>query len=468
MRGGRLWIAAIAVVAGVGVQARGQEQRAPLTLRVDASRQVGEIRPLQGVVGGPLCQRGAVDLTRYYKELRVPLVRLHDAPWTYDNVLDINYIFPDWSASPDDPKSYHFRGSDYYLRTVVALHTNIIYRIGYSAEYKTPVRHNGPPASFAKFAAIAKHILMHYNQGWDHGHRWGIRYWEIWNEPDIQNFWTGTPKQYDQLYTQTAKVLKATDPSIRVGGPALAAHYDFLEQFLRYGQSHHAPLDFVSWHLYARDPNAVVENAKRVHDLMERFGFGKAESFLDEWNFGWTDWNDLFTNAEATRAYFHSTQSGQGAAFDAAVLSKLQDAPISDTTFYTGTTEMWGLFTSAGAPQTPYYALLAFRKLLDTPSRIAVEGLRANDAALSALAGVSRSRRVIRVLLSNTSSDARNVTLEFDHVPWQGAGFYSRQEVGNPPRLRAVTRDAKLAGPVRFRMGAHTVQLITVTAVARH
>jgi hypothetical protein len=38
------------------------------------------------------------DLSRYYKELGIRNVRLHDVAWTYDNVLDINYIFPDWDA----------------------------------------------------------------------------------------------------------------------------------------------------------------------------------------------------------------------------------------------------------------------------------------------------------------------------------------------------------------------------------
>ena len=38
----------------------------------------------------------------------------------------------------------------------------------------------------------------------------------------------------------------------------------------------------------------------------------------------------------------------------------LQDAPVDIATFYSGTTLMWGPFTSSGAPQKPYYPFLEF------------------------------------------------------------------------------------------------------------
>ena len=78
------------------------------TLSIDASRSIRLIPPLQGLDNGPLCQRGIVDLSRYYKELGVRNIRLHDVPWTYDNAFDINYIFPKWDAAVDDPGNYNF------------------------------------------------------------------------------------------------------------------------------------------------------------------------------------------------------------------------------------------------------------------------------------------------------------------------------------------------------------------------
>jgi len=63
------------------------------SISVDASRVVGTIRRLNDVDNGPLCQHGVVDLTRYYRELGVQNVRLHDVNWSYGDVLEWNFCF---------------------------------------------------------------------------------------------------------------------------------------------------------------------------------------------------------------------------------------------------------------------------------------------------------------------------------------------------------------------------------------
>ena len=54
-----------------------------------------------------------------------------------------------------------------------------------------------PPADAAKWAAICVGIIRHYNEGWANGFHHGIRYWEIWNEPENRPaMWTGTDEDY--------------------------------------------------------------------------------------------------------------------------------------------------------------------------------------------------------------------------------------------------------------------------------
>ena len=43
------------------------------------------------------------------------------------------------------------------------------------------------PEDFDKVAEIFAGTIRHYNKGWGNGHEWGIKYWEIWNEPDGNN-----------------------------------------------------------------------------------------------------------------------------------------------------------------------------------------------------------------------------------------------------------------------------------------
>ena len=66
---------------------------------VDFSKVVGTIRPLNGVNDGPIVTRGAFDLSPSYSELGIKHIRLHDVPWTYENAVDINYVFPRFEAS---------------------------------------------------------------------------------------------------------------------------------------------------------------------------------------------------------------------------------------------------------------------------------------------------------------------------------------------------------------------------------
>ena len=85
-------------------------------------------------------------------------------------------IFPDEAAALRNPKAtisdpptsagrHSLRGAEVY------------YRVGEVG------RKTKPPADFDKYARVVKHIAMHYNQGWDNGFHYNIRYWEFWNEP---------------------------------------------------------------------------------------------------------------------------------------------------------------------------------------------------------------------------------------------------------------------------------------------
>jgi len=52
-----------------------------------------------------------------------------------------------------------------------------------------------------------------------------VRTWpfEVWNEPNLRFFFTGTQQQYFDLYKVTALAIKAIDPQLQVGGPSTSA-----------------------------------------------------------------------------------------------------------------------------------------------------------------------------------------------------------------------------------------------------
>lgn len=376
-----------------------------VTIDVDFSRTIGRIRSLQGINAGPLPQRPLeAPLYDQYKRIGVNFVRTHDVRGAFD----INVVFPNMQADPFKQSSYNFRLTDLQVEIIRSVGAEVFYRLGYSWGGPSDV-----PSDYAKFAEICKHIVMHYNQGWANGFKYGIQYWEIWNEPDIKIFWKGTPEQYFKLYDTVARAVKAVDAAVRVGGPALAGRREFLERFLQFCKTNKSPLDFVSWHIYTggRVPHLVAEAANGIQDLLKRYGFENVGNFLTEWNIYADSTNhDEFWNA-------------RGAAWTASALIYLQDTTVLGALRYRGNAggkegRGFGLFYDNGEFKKTAFAFLAMNRMLETSVRLACNG--SDDAGFATLAGRSDGGNIVRVLISNFDSYYEEFTLALRNLPWQG------------------------------------------------
>ena len=420
MRNIRAGLVCCAMITALLCAHPGLPQTATGQLEVDFSRSIGTIRHLNDLEGGTLTKRGWIDLSPYFKELGVQHVRLHDVPWDFDNVQDVHYVFPHFDADPDEAKNYDFVGTDWFLKPLKNLGVEVIYRLGYSMEEPLEPRvHNAPPKDFDKWAHVCLNIVKHYSGGWDNGFHNQIKYWEIWNEPDGSACWTGTPQEYYKLYETTARVIKNYDPSLKVGGPTLASDMEFLEGFLKYCQEHRVPVDFVSWHRYSAEPYSVLEMSEKVRGLMTQYGFGKAESILDEWNYYAGDWARMEKDARYAEGLAHQTKGMAGAAYDASVLTYLQDSSVDIATYYAGTTMFfWGLFNEYGVPEKTFYAFKAFTELLGTPQRVFTVG--SDHEGFTVIGGVSQDKSQATVLISNFAHGPRRYELALKNLPWHG------------------------------------------------
>ena len=385
------------------------------TLKVDASRGDGEIRSFQGLNGTPTpIMKGLPNLSLQYKDLHIDMVRTHDVmgpteidsnfkllnnflTWlipdtsTREGVVtsgNASTIFPDWKADPDKASSYNFGPSDKVIAGIRDSGAEIYYRIGRSFGANI-----NPPPDFDKFASVVQHIALHYNQGWDDGYHDRIRYWEFWNEPQL--FWSGTPDQFYALYEKTARALKETDRTLKVGGPASAFPYGvspYREGFIDYCVKHKVPLDFYSWHTYAdasADPYDAGRIARDIRNLLDDRELTKTESILSEWNL-----SADFTTEEESRL-----RGADNAAYIDSVLTYFQDAPIAHAQFYRGDAAWMGLFDQDGKYFKTAHAFQAMARMMNTPHRLHASG--GDTFGLTVLAGRSQDKSVIQVLVSN-------------------------------------------------------------------
>ena len=96
-----------------------------------------------------------------------------------------------------------------------------------------------------------------------------VRGWkfEVWNEPNI-SFWAGTQQEYFELYRQSADAIKKVDSQLQVGGPS-TAQLGWIPDLIQYCSSNGVPLDFVSTHVYANDPQKLIFGRDNMYKLEE-------------------------------------------------------------------------------------------------------------------------------------------------------------------------------------------------------
>ncbi|MBR3504162.1 MAG: hypothetical protein IKO07_07945 [Clostridia bacterium] len=300
-----------------------------LLIQVDPEQTTGCIKPMHGVGGGPVSAVFQYNATEQFKAAGIPFGRLHDIEYPFGSgeFVDVHCIFPYFDADENNPESYNFTLTDEYLRLMREAGTEPFYRLGAAIEHQPVKRHIHPPKDYGKFARICSHIIAHYNEGWANGYEWNIRYWEIWNEPDIPQCWTGTPEEIFELYRVVSSLIRQEHPRVKVGGLALTSpHSHLFEPFLAYARETKAPLDFVSWHGYCHTPAEAVTNARLARELMDKYGFTQAESIYDEWNYV-VSWNDLQPSIALHDKAF-------GAAFMAAVIASMQGEAVDKLMFY--------------------------------------------------------------------------------------------------------------------------------------
>ena len=91
-------------------------------------------------------------------------------------------------------------------------------------------------------------------------------YFEVWNEPDLGCFFSGSKKDYFKLYEATARALKAVNPRLRVGGPSTSA-CKWLPEFLDFCRVNAVPCDFVSTHHYPGDAFGNFINLQNIRHM---------------------------------------------------------------------------------------------------------------------------------------------------------------------------------------------------------
>ncbi len=171
-----------------------------------------------------------------------------------------------WSAAETEPGRYDFRIWDRFLESFEPLGIRVLFILDYgNALYEGgfPPSTEAGRAAFASFAgASARHFR-------------GRAAWEIWNEPNLPEYWVGAPDPaaYVALARAAAAEIRRADPEAWILGPSLGGdRFDlpYLEATFEHGLLD--VVDAVSVHPYgASQPEAASDFYADVRRLIGRY-----------------------------------------------------------------------------------------------------------------------------------------------------------------------------------------------------
>lgn len=130
-----------------------------------------------------------------------------------------------------------------------------------------------------------------------------IHYYEIWNEADLREFYSGDVATMVQMARDAYTILKAIDPTITVLAPSMTAdftHFTWLTQFLAQGGGNYYDINNVHFYIPATaKPEEIYGRAMRTQQFLRNNGQGHKPLWNSETGFGRTLENVLITGDDA-------------------------------------------------------------------------------------------------------------------------------------------------------------------------
>jgi hypothetical protein len=197
------------------------------------------------------------------------------------------------------------------------------------------------PPDTQKYETIITEIAQHY--------RGQVDFWEIWNEPDIQQFWRGSTDEYVAFFKKIAPLLKSIDPASRILSCMSGYNEQFLSKMIDGGALKDA--DLFAFHPYIKKSASWDLALSRVEGYLFSRGIN-LEIFSDESGFP-------YHNAEWFTPPPACTPLTQRDSLDVAIARSLSNGLAKLSIFNAGGDDgPYGIFDGKGQPR-PAYSVFA-------------------------------------------------------------------------------------------------------------
>jgi Glycosyl hydrolases family 39/Cep192 domain 4 len=184
-----------------------------------------------------------------------------------------------WSWLNPSRGVYDWSLLDQWLALAESHDVDVLYTFGVTPGWasaqptQTCTYHPGacsPPADLRDWEEFVRALVVHANGR--------IKYWELWNEPNLDEFWSGDIQTLLRMTQRAYAVIKSVDPNAMVLTPAPTASPSnfatWLTSYFAAGGGDYA--DIVAFHGYlpytVADPEYLKDVVDSINDAMSRNG----------------------------------------------------------------------------------------------------------------------------------------------------------------------------------------------------
>jgi hypothetical protein len=201
----------------------------------------------------------------------------------------IRLEFP-WPLLEPNRTQFDWRRADYIVERAKAFGIQVVPIIVFTPAWAKPTANSPPPA--AEFRRFVRTLAYRYRKS--------MRFYELWNEPDLDRYFAGTARQYVRtVLIPGAQAIRAGDRSSRVilGGPANAD-----EHWLNgiYAAGGGRSFDILSYHDYS-GTEFVLRNVVVVQRVLRAHGQPRKPIWIGEYGIEESGFDD--TRQEALMRY---------------------------------------------------------------------------------------------------------------------------------------------------------------------
>lgn len=329
---------------------------------------------------------------RVQRDIGFHSIRFHGI---FNDDVGVVHYAPARYTDPDGGPRLNFQNIIRIYRFFVEQNMTPFVELGFMPEQlasgtKTCFAYKGnvtPPKDYAQWGRLVRRFAAQMVEtfGLNEVRRW---HFEVWNEPDLSYFWTGSRADYFRLYAESAKALKSIDEGLKIGGPA-TSECRWIQATLDFCKQNNLPLDFISTHNYCTEavlgidgqktetvwgggPQKMLANAVKVRAKVDASAFPKAEIHFTEWNVTPVHADRFGKDSEFTAAFVLATLKKVSGLVDSYMFWTISDIFEESGISLMPFTGKYGLVNFDGVPKPVFHAfrwsaMLYDEEIADTP-----------------------------------------------------------------------------------------------------